>query len=51
MQIYKKGKSVSFTIENALIPVDRGYETTDVQVVDNCISAIEGLVIWTPELP
>ena len=31
---------MSFTIQNALIPVDSGYETADVQVVDNCISAI-----------
>ena len=31
---------MSFTIQNALIPVDSGYETVDVQVVDNCISAI-----------
>ena len=31
---------MSFTIQNALIPVESGYETADVQVVDNCISAI-----------
>jgi 5-methylthioadenosine/S-adenosylhomocysteine deaminase len=31
---------VSFTIQNALIPVENGYGTADVQVVDNCISAI-----------
>jgi 5-methylthioadenosine/S-adenosylhomocysteine deaminase len=31
---------VSFTIQNVLIPVEGGYETTDVQVVNNCISAI-----------
>ncbi|MCY7382608.1 MAG: amidohydrolase [Microcoleus sp. CAN_BIN18] len=31
---------MSFTIQNALIPVDSGYETADVQVADNCISAI-----------
>ncbi|MEG4232960.1 hypothetical protein QUA40_12745 [Microcoleus sp. Pol11C3] len=40
MSIYRNGKSVSFTIQNALIPVDSGYETADVQVVNNCISAI-----------
>ncbi|WP_293337784.1 amidohydrolase [Microcoleus sp. CAWBG58] len=32
---------MSFTIQNALIPVESGYETADVQVADNCISAIE----------
>jgi 5-methylthioadenosine/S-adenosylhomocysteine deaminase len=31
---------MSFTIQNALIPVDSGYETADLQVADNCISAI-----------
>lgn len=31
---------MSFTIQNALILVESGYETADVQVVDNCISAI-----------
>ena len=31
---------MSLTIQNALIPVESGYETADVQVVDNCISAI-----------
>ncbi len=31
---------MSFTIQNALILVESGYETTAVQVVDNCISAI-----------
>ena len=31
---------MSFTIQNALLPVESGYETADVQVVDNCISAI-----------
>ncbi len=36
----RRGQSVSFTIQNALIPVESGYETVDVQVVDNCISAI-----------
>ncbi|MBE9097464.1 amidohydrolase family protein, partial [Tychonema sp. LEGE 07203] len=29
-----------FTIQNALIPVESGYATAEVQVVDNCISAI-----------
>lgn len=31
---------MSFTIQNALIPVDSGYETADLQVVNNCISVI-----------
>ena len=42
---------MSFTIQNALIPVERGDETADVQVADSCISAIEELVVWAPELP
>lgn len=29
-----------FTIKNVLIPVEQGYTTLDVQLVDNCISAI-----------
>ncbi len=31
---------MNFTIKNALISVEDGYETADVQVADNCISAI-----------
>ncbi len=31
---------MSFTIQNVLIPVEGGYETAEVQVVDNCISAL-----------
>ena len=31
---------MSFTIQNTLLPVESGYELADVQVVDNCISAI-----------
>jgi 5-methylthioadenosine/S-adenosylhomocysteine deaminase len=31
---------VGFTIQNALISVEIGYETAELQVVDNCISAI-----------
>lgn len=31
---------MNFTLEQALIPVDRGYATVDVQVVDDRISAI-----------
>ncbi len=42
---------MSLTIQNALIAVDSGYETADVQVVDNCISASKELVICSPELP
>jgi cytosine/adenosine deaminase-related metal-dependent hydrolase len=31
---------VNFTIQNVLIPVEQGYTTVDVQIVNNCISAI-----------
>ena len=31
---------MSFTIQNVLIPVDNGYETVDVQLVDDRIAAI-----------
>ncbi|MDQ2096290.1 MAG: amidohydrolase [Tychonema bourrellyi B0820] len=31
---------MSFTIQNVLIAVEGGYETADVQVADNCISAL-----------
>ncbi|MEZ2231289.1 hypothetical protein, partial [Microcoleus sp.] len=31
---------MSFTIQNVLIPVEGGYETAEVQVVDNCISSL-----------
>jgi 5-methylthioadenosine/S-adenosylhomocysteine deaminase len=31
---------VDLTIKNVLIPVENGYDTVDVQVVDNIIAAI-----------
>ncbi|WP_041622514.1 hypothetical protein [Oscillatoria nigro-viridis] len=42
---------MSFTIQNALLPVERGDETADVPVADSCISAIGELVFLAPELP
>ncbi|WP_421656800.1 amidohydrolase [Leptothermofonsia sp. ETS-13] len=46
----KTDKPVNFTIQSALIPVENGYETVDVQIVDGRIAAIAPTleVVGTP---
>lgn len=40
MNATSRGKSVSFTVQNVLMPVEKGYDTVDVQVVGDRITAI-----------
>lgn len=40
MVLNGRDKIVSFTIQNVLIPVENGYETVDVQIEGDCLTAI-----------